>query len=172
VFIDYTIFLAVWSNINDGAPRYDVSNNDVQWKMVLTQILVNVLTFLLTLLLVLPGIWFAIKSSYSTMMVCVEGRNAKDSVSRSHQLTKGTFLLTLWFRSIAPALIISGILLVLVIVGLIITVPLAMVSKDLANMTRGPLLGLFLMSFYAAYLTMTPPLVHLYAYINRNSEHA
>jgi hypothetical protein len=169
VFIEYTIMQAVWSNINEGRPRYLVTNSGVQWNMVLTLILVNFLTILLSLLLVLPGIWFAIKSSFSLMAVCLEDKGSRDAISRSHQLTKGNFLITFWFRSIAPALIVLSLFIVVVIVGIIITVPIVMVSKQAASMVNAPMQAIFLIIFYAAYLTMVAPMVHLYAHINRKS---
>jgi membrane-anchored glycerophosphoryl diester phosphodiesterase (GDPDase) len=44
-----------------------------------------------TLLLLLPGIWIAIRSIFSATIVVLEGRSARDSIRRSFDLTRGQF---------------------------------------------------------------------------------
>ncbi len=170
IFIQYTIMQAVWSNINEGVPRYSITDNAVQWKMVLVAILVNVIAFLLALVLFLPGIWFAIKSSFSTMMVCLEKRAPRDAISRSHQLTKGYFWVTLWFHALAPMLITLVLFIGLFVVAIALGMTVGLVSKDLADLLRIPLIVIFMVVLYASFLTMSPPLVHLYAFLSRQTK--
>ena len=170
-FIEYTIIKAVWSNIVDGAPNYIVTDTNVQWRMVGTQILVNILMFLLALLFIFPGAWFLIKSCLSLMATCLEDKAPVDAIKRSHELTNGHFLKTLGMCFGWPLAIIMSFALVAFVVMLIILLPAKMVSEQLGTILTIPIQATLTIALYALMLSMKPPLVHLYAFISRAGTH-
>lgn len=68
-----------------------VLRNRTWLKLLRTGLLVGVLTWLGILLLVLPGMWFAMRSLFSSTIVVLEGRSGRDAVRRSFALTRGQF---------------------------------------------------------------------------------
>lgn len=61
----------------------------------------------LSLLLVLPGIWWAISSCLAIVFVCVEDRGAVDALKRSHELMKGNYKES--FAYLAPNVLLVGL---------------------------------------------------------------
>lgn len=66
-----------------------VLRNRTWLKLLRTSLLVALLTWLGILLLVVPGMWFALRSLFSSTIVVLEGRSGRDAVRRSFALTRG-----------------------------------------------------------------------------------
>lgn len=68
-----------------------VLSNGSWLKLLVTGLLVALLIWLGILLLLLPGMWFAGRSLFSSTIVVLEGRSGRDAVRRSFALTRGQF---------------------------------------------------------------------------------
>ncbi|HYM65046.1 MAG TPA: YciC family protein [Candidatus Sulfotelmatobacter sp.] len=94
---------------------------------ILASIIRGVILVVGFLLLIIPGIIFAIKLQYSEYLIVDKGYDAVDSIKGSWEMTKGVKWNLFLFGLLLGLINILGFLCLLV--GLLITVPLSMVAN-------------------------------------------
>lgn len=126
---------------------------------------------LLSLLLILPGLWFVSRASLAIIFVSVERKSVIDSFFSSFALTKGHFKKTLGYMFFAPLSIFLAALSPALFIGLIAEIflePAGYTStieslEKLYNLVYFPLLNLFQISVYI-------PMYDLYCYYKKLKE--
>lgn len=91
-----------------------------EWQMFGAQWLFNVGTILCSLLLILPGIWFAIVHSLAQQFVIFEGCTAEKAFTRSRELMKGNILNLLSYALLWPTIISVAVYIGLIICNIVI----------------------------------------------------
>lgn len=95
------------------------------WLVFLASLLVGVLTFAGLILLIIPGIYFALRFSMVRYAV-IEGVGVMESFERSTTLTDGQKWQLLGLAAVVILINIVGIL--LFVVGLLVTIPVTMIA--------------------------------------------
>jgi hypothetical protein len=88
----------------------EAMQSETPWaKLVLIQIVYLILSLLLALIFLVPGIWWAVRSALSFVVCCVEKKDVIPSFVRSHQLSKRYFWLAC--KYVAPFNVLNTVLL-------------------------------------------------------------
>lgn len=98
----------------------EVFSKRPEWQMFGAQWLFNVGTLLCGLLLIIPGIWFAIVHAPAQVVVVLENCTAEKAFNRSRELMKGNFFRFIGYVALWPILISIGLLIGLAITKVII----------------------------------------------------
>lgn len=114
-----------------------ISDQLKKWKVIVFLFLANILTFLILLagflLLIVPGIAFAMRLQFVSFYVVDKGANPIEAISGSWNATKGN-VIKLFLLSLLNAVVtIAGLL--LFIVGLAVTAPLTQMVNTKVYLT-------------------------------------
>jgi uncharacterized membrane protein len=97
------------------------------WKMLGTGILYFLIVLAGTILLIIPGIYWAVRYRFSMYAVIDEGLGPVDAIKRSGQLTRGV-----WWHLFLFYLVMIGINIIgtcLCIIGLLFAIPVMIVAE-------------------------------------------
>lgn len=99
------------------------------WTMFLTNLLLGIMIMIGLILLIVPGIYLALKYGFATILVVDENLGPLNALKRSAELTSGRKMFIFVFGLCALLINLVGALALLV--GLIITVPVTAVAGTL-----------------------------------------
>jgi hypothetical protein len=117
-------------------------------------------TILLSLLLVVPGVWWAARSSLAIVFVCIENASPIEAFKKSHQLVQGHFWLTVRYLVLGPLAVFLLILISIVIISGIVDA-IANQSTALGRVIT----AVGIVAVYCLQLSVSSLLVRLYAYL-------
>ena len=132
LFQVFTMWLAFWGflQVVRGAKSVDLmkqaQNFGAFFQYVITSIVVGIIVFLGVILLIVPGIYFALKYAFAGLITIDQGLDVGEAMKRSAEITEGRKLSLLGFSIVTMIInIIGGLLFGL---GLLITVPLTLLA--------------------------------------------
>lgn len=159
-FIMFTTMNMTFQKRQTGVADFVADNVTLQWRMVGMIWLFNVMCFVGLFCLVLPGCAVFVLFSMSVAAVALDGLTIREALGESLKLAKSDLMKTVWFCAIAPLILNIGYLAICFAGGFII----ALAVRPFA----GPFAALAALGGWLFYLTVAPPMVHLYAYLKEN----
>ncbi len=126
VQMSYPIMLSALLSLNSSITNLPQNiDKRISGRLLGVAFLYNLITVLLSLLLLLPGIWWGTRSSLAAVCACLENKNPIDCFKSSHRLVSGNFWLTFSYLVLCPSLILIAIffLLALLLTFLFLVLP-------------------------------------------------
>lgn len=92
IFLSYSMIRAEWAKMNAQTTGFRIEDyKGAEVKMVGVAISYGLLCFLFGLLLVVPGVWWGVRSSLAMIFAALEKCSPRECFKRSHELVKGSF---------------------------------------------------------------------------------
>jgi hypothetical protein len=128
------------------------------WYLLSTTVLLTLAMYLGLILLVVPGMWLAIRALFTSIVVTLEGRRNRDAIRRSLQLTKGQF----WriFGLLMLASLIAEALLVVLVLVLTFGVSLLALGTGLAAQVMAALIYVLAVGIFLPAIGLTTVLLY------------